>query len=172
MRPIVLTKNVENRIYEHAKSTYPDECCGFLFGTDDDERRITLALEVPNSKKGDKRRRFEISPQDYLRAEQYALRHNLTLLGIYHSHPDHPARPSQHDLRQAMPFFSYIIVAVQAGEIENITSWQLNEEGQFAGEPLYALRAHLNGKYLEHFIPIGLFRKNDLVAQEFVSQKI
>ena len=50
------------------------------------------------------------------------------LLGFYHSHPDHPARPSQYDLDHAWPFFSYIIVSVQKGEPQDMTSWRLRED--------------------------------------------
>ena len=50
----------------HALTTFPDECCGFLFGTEqtDGSRTITKILEVNNSKTGDKKRRFEISGKD------------------------------------------------------------------------------------------------------------
>ena len=154
MKPVILSKNVEETIYHHAKETYPEECCGFLFGEDNDERRIEVALPAPNSKEGNKRRRFEIDPLDYLKAEQYALKNNTTLLGIYHSHPDHPARPSEHDRKQAVPFFSYIITSLQKGEIADITSWQLNEDHHFDQELLYKLKTVVNGKTLEYFVPI------------------
>ena len=55
-----------------------------------DDRLITDILIVNNAKEGDKKRRFEISPKDYMKAEQYAEKNNLQLLGIYHSHPNHP----------------------------------------------------------------------------------
>lgn len=121
---------------EHAVAVYPDECCGFLYGEDHEVRLIQEAIPVTNSQDGDQRRRFEISPVDYLRAERYALENNTGLLGVYHSHPDHPARPSEHDLKQAMPFFSYIIVSVQQGQVADLTSWQLNEAGQFEEEKI------------------------------------
>ncbi len=156
MKPIILSKTAEETIYNHAKETYPEECCGFLFGADNGERHIDIALPVPNSKQGDKRRRFEIAPFDYMKAEQYAIKNNTTLLGIYHSHPDHPARPSEHDRKQAVPFFSYIITSVKKGEIADITSWQLNDKKQFDREPLYKLKAVVNGKTLEYFIPITI----------------
>ena len=145
MKPIILSKDAEMHIYNHARQTYPEECCGFLFGKDENERRITIALAVKNSKEGDKRRRFEIAPIDYMKAEQYALNNGLTLLGIYHSHPDHPAQPSEHDRKQAVPFFSYIITSVMQGKIADTTSWQLNEEHQFDQEPLYSLKTVING---------------------------
>lgn len=123
---------------QHAIEIFPDECCGFLYGYETDSlRTIVQAIPVLNSKDGDKRRRFEISPLDYMKAEQYALQHNTTLLGVYHSHPQHPAIASEHDLKQAMPYFSYVILSVIDAKINDIKSWKLNEESmQFDEETL------------------------------------
>lgn len=123
-------------IESHAEADYPFECCGFLFGQEQEEHKrvISLARRVSNSKKGDQRRRFKISPTEYQKAELFADEHQLDLLGVYHSHPDHPARPSEHDLKQAMPFFSYIIASVKKGQCSNLTSWQLDDNGQFQEE--------------------------------------
>jgi len=88
---------------------------------------IEEARRVNNSKEGDHRRRFEVSALDYMWAERYADESGKSLLGVYHSHPDHPARPSEHDLKQAVPYFSYIILSVQKGKVADITSWQLNK---------------------------------------------
>src|SRR5688500_10528584 len=80
-------------------ASFPDECCGFFYGQEDSlgNRQVTEILVVNNAKEGDKRRRFEISPKDYMLGEQYALEKGLQLLGVYHSHPNHPAIPSEHD---------------------------------------------------------------------------
>lgn len=118
----------------HAARVYPNECCGFLFGSDGEIREISLAQEVPNSQQGDQRKRFEISPLNYMKAERYAVENDLELLGIYHSHPDHPAIPSKHDFRQAVPFFSYIILSVRDGRYIGNTSWRLNDDNQFEQE--------------------------------------
>lgn len=131
-----LTEPANRIIQEHATAIYPDECCGFLYGQDGGVRLVQEAIPVTNNKDGDKRRRFEISPTDYLQAERYALDNNTSLLGVYHSHPDHPARPSVHDLKQAVPFFSYLIVSVLQGKVSNITSWQLSDNGQFEEESI------------------------------------
>ena len=117
----------------HAEETYPYECCGFLYGSDGKTRFIRKAVRVKNSQEGDQRRRFEISPLDYMKAEKYALEQDITLLGIYHSHPDHPAIPSRHDFKQALPFFSYVILSVGSGTLVRTTSWQL-VEGKFEME--------------------------------------
>ena len=127
MSEIRITQEIEHQIRKHAERDYPFECCGFLYGKDDKIRTITIVKEVENSKAGDQRRRFEISPLDYIKAEKYALMENLHLVGIYHSHPDHPAVASEHDLAKAMPFFSYVIVSVRAGVSTDIKSWRLKD---------------------------------------------
>jgi proteasome lid subunit RPN8/RPN11 len=128
----------------HALSAFPDECCGFLYGSEhmDGNRLITKILEVNNSKTGDKRRRFEITGKDYMLAEKFALEHELALLGVYHSHPNHPAIPSEHDRVAALPYFSYVILSVTAANIDHIRSWQLNDASQFEEEIFSP--AHLN----------------------------
>jgi len=124
------------QIKAHAEAAYPEECCGFFFGNDSENREIILAREVHNSKEGDKSRRFEIAPGDYREAEKFALEQGLDLLGVYHSHPDHPAKPSEHDLKVALPYFSYIIVSVREGKHNTTRSWQLNDDRQFVEEEL------------------------------------
>jgi len=137
MKPVYFFPDVLQHIQQHAEASFPDECCGFLFGQETNtERHIQVAQEVFNVKEGDKRRRFEIHPLDYLKAEQFAMEHRLTFLGIYHSHPQHPAIPSEHDLKQAVPFFSYPIVSVMNAQQDHLRSWQLNEAGQFEEEQI------------------------------------
>jgi proteasome lid subunit RPN8/RPN11 len=122
---------------EDAVGSFPDECCGFFYGTEDarGNRIVTHVLVVNNAKKGDKKKRFEISPKDYLRAEQFADENNLQLLGVYHSHPNHPALPSETDRLSAQPYFSYIIISVYDKIVKDIRSWRLNSSSQFDEEP-------------------------------------
>lgn len=120
----------------HAESGYPNEICGFFYGLEGDVRQVRFAHEVENAKEGDQSRRFQIDPLDYQKAEQYAIDHDLDLLGVYHSHPDHPAEPSEHDRKVAMPWFSYIIISVQDGEAVSTRSWQLNDERKFDEEQI------------------------------------
>ncbi len=133
---IKIQANPLNRIKAHSRSVFPDECCGFLLGTEqpDGTRTISEILEVANAKTGDKRRRFEITGKDYMVAERFATDNNLALLGIYHSHPNHPAIPSEHDRMAAQPFFSYLIISVMEGSIDHIRSWRLNDLSQFEEE--------------------------------------
>jgi proteasome lid subunit RPN8/RPN11 len=123
---------------EDAIGSFPDECCGFFYGTEDarGNRIVTHVLVVNNAKEGDKRRRFEISPKDYLRAEQFADENNLQFLGVYHSHPNHPAIPSETDRLSAQPYFSYIIISVYNKEVTDIRSWRLDASFPFDEEPM------------------------------------
>ena len=134
---IVFEQKPLDEMYQDALKSYPDECCGFFFGNETSEERIiTRIVVVNNSKEGDKRRRFEIAPKDYLDAERYADENEVQLLGVYHSHPNHPAVPSEHDRVAAQPYFSYVIISVKENEIADLRSWQLNENLQFEEEKI------------------------------------
>jgi proteasome lid subunit RPN8/RPN11 len=134
---LVIEQKPLDEMYQDALQSFPDECCGFFFGKEiDDERAVTNILVVNNSKEGDKRRRFEISPKDYLNAERFADENELQLLGVYHSHPNHPAIPSEYDRVAAQPYFSYIIISAKENEIADIRSWQLNDNFQFEEETI------------------------------------
>ena len=134
---IVFEQKPLDEMYQDALKSYPDECCGFFFGNETGEERIiTRIVVVNNSKEGDKRRRFEIAPKDYLDAERYADEIEVQLLGVYHSHPNHPAVPSEHDRVAAQPYFSYVIISVKENEIADLRSWQLNENLQFEEEKI------------------------------------
>jgi proteasome lid subunit RPN8/RPN11 len=123
---------------EDGINTFPDECCGFFYGEEDQQgnRVVKEVLVVNNAKEGDKRRRFEISAKDYMNGEQYASERNLQLLGVYHSHPNHPAIPSEHDRLAAQPYFSYIIVSVLSDKTIHMRSWRLNDSFQFEEEEI------------------------------------
>lgn len=134
---LVIEQKPLDEMYQDALQSFPDECCGFFFGKELENKRIvTDVLVVNNSKEGDKRRRFEISPKDYLNAERFADENELQLLGVYHSHPNHPAIPSEHDRVAAQPYFSYIIISVKENEVADIRSWQLNDNLQFEEETI------------------------------------
>ena len=138
---IRISESAKKVIAEHAIRDFPNECVGFFYGSDNGERTIIEAKIVKNSKEGDQRRRFEISPKTYMDAEKFALENNMDLLGVYHSHPLHPAIPSEHDRKQAVPYFSYIIVSENKNrEVTEFTSWRLNEEQQFEEETINEIK--------------------------------
>ena len=135
MSQLNILQEARCRMIEHAKRTFPDECCGFMFGADvEDVRSISAIVAVENCKEGDKRRRFEIKPTDYIKAERYAEENGLTLLGVYHSHPNHPSIPSEHDRVSAQPYFSYVIISVYERQFRSLQSWLLNDDLQFEEE--------------------------------------
>ena len=125
MAVLALDADAEQEIRRHGTDTYPNECCGALIADGD---RIVEAFRLPNTTAEGPRRRFMIGPQDYRLAEARASERQGTLAGFYHSHPDHPARPSATDLAQAWPNLTYIIVAVREGTPEDLKSWRLLED--------------------------------------------
>lgn len=113
-------------IKRHGHRIYPDECCGALLGPKAGE--VTEAYALDNTFPDGKRRRFLVGPEEYRRAEARATETGLQLLGFYHSHPDHPAEPSQFDLDHAWPNMSYLIVSVRQGQAKEARSWRLKAD--------------------------------------------
>lgn len=127
-------------IERHGESAYPRECCGALLGREEESgaRVVETLLPLDNRRDEDASRgRFLLTAEDYRLAEKTAERKGMEILGFYHSHPDHPARPSEYDREHAWPWYSYIIVAVERGRAEAVTSWVLAEDrSQFLAEPM------------------------------------
>jgi len=124
-RALTIPPAVDASIRRHGQETYPHECCGALVGRED---RVADVVPLPNTTEEGPRRRFLVRPSDYREAERKAGELGGELLGFYHSHPDHPARPSQYDLDHAWPNFAYIIVAVAQGAAADMTVWFLKED--------------------------------------------
>jgi proteasome lid subunit RPN8/RPN11 len=129
---IYVSDSVAQAIRTHGRETYPNECCGALIGRDGE---VSETFALPNMTEEVPRRRFLVRPADYRAAEARAAETGRELLGFYHSHPDHPARPSQYDLDHAWPVFSYVIVSIREGEAREMTSWRLRaDRSQFDEE--------------------------------------
>jgi len=124
-RALHVSEAVASDIRRHGEDTYPHECCGALVGR---EGRVAAAVALPNTTEEGPRRRFLVRPSDYLLAERRARELGGELLGFYHSHPDHPARPSQYDLDHAWPTFAYVIVSVAGGAAADMTVWYLKDD--------------------------------------------
>jgi proteasome lid subunit RPN8/RPN11 len=124
-RALTITAEVDQAIRRHGQETYPHECCGAMVGRDG---HVTGVVALPNTTEEGPRRRFLVRPSDYRLAEGRASELGVELLGFYHSHPDHPARPSQYDLDHAWPTFAYVIVAVAAGAAGDMTVWYLQDD--------------------------------------------
>ncbi|MEW6716030.1 MAG: M67 family metallopeptidase [Chloroflexota bacterium] len=136
--------HILNQIHNHGESRYPEEGAGLLLGISDGElRMVTAILALPNIREeGARQNRYLIDPHDMLRAEKDAREQGLEVLGVFHSHPDHPNLPSEYDLQQAWPWLSYLITSVQAGHAVGSRAWRLIEESsQFVAEPIQVFDA-------------------------------
>lgn len=133
-----LTEDLADRIRAYGAESYPHECCGALLGTDRETGREVAELSpLVNRREDSPRNRFAITPEDFRGAERTARERGLELVGWYHSHPDHPARPSEFDREHAWPWYSYVIVSVVAREPGQITSWRLaDDRTHFAAEEI------------------------------------
>jgi len=122
---VSLSEAVLDAIRAHGREAYPNECCGALIGRSGE---VAESFALPNTTDEGPRRRFLVRPVDYRAAESRATAAGAELLGFYHSHPDHPAQPSQYDLDHAWPLFSYVIVSVRNGEPRELRSWRLRDD--------------------------------------------
>ena len=125
---MVTTESVLESIRQHGTDAYPEEGCGFLLGTvtDDGQNRVTAVRRAVNRRSEWRTRRYELTADDYREADEAAREQGLDVVGIYHSHPDHPAEPSATDLEEAtFPGYTYVIVSVHDGAPDNLTAWTL-----------------------------------------------
>jgi proteasome lid subunit RPN8/RPN11 len=146
---LLLAKKLEQQIRDHGAKDYPNECCGAMLGKDEDAsvREVVALFPLINRRDDSPRNRFSITPQDFRDAERAAAERGLDLLGWYHSHPDHPARPSEFDREHAWPWYSYIIVSVDGGVPKDLTSWQLEDDrSKFQPEEVVPERVAGQGK--------------------------
>jgi len=139
-----ISGHLAEKIRAHGAETYPHECCGALLGRDSSGvgksgsenevpaagREILGLFPLVNRRDDSPRNRFSVTSEDVLAAEKDAREHGLEVVGWYHSHPDHPARPSEYDRDHAWPWYSYVIVSVQGGAPQEMTSWRLNDDRQ------------------------------------------
>ena len=119
-----------DQIHAHGEEAYPGEGAGFMLGTANKNSRVVIAiLKLPNAREESARHnRYLLTPQSVLRSEQEAAKLGLDVIGVFHSHPDHPNQPSEFDREWAMPWFSYIITRVQSGRAAGSRSWRLTDD--------------------------------------------
>jgi proteasome lid subunit RPN8/RPN11 len=136
-----LRSDLAQKIRDHGAETYPHECCGALLGRDLDvgatstpdvaelpTREILALYPLINRRDDSPRNRFSVTSDDVRDAEKAAREKGLEVVGWYHSHPDHPAAPSEYDRDHAWPWYSYIIVCVANGKPQDMTSWRLTDD--------------------------------------------
>jgi proteasome lid subunit RPN8/RPN11 len=138
-----ISSELADKIRAHGAQTYPHECCGALLGRDTEvaDRRVYREIHglhpLVNRRDDSPNNRFSVTSQDVLDAEKAARQQGLEVVGWYHSHPDHPARPSQYDRDHAWPWYSYIIVSVANRIPEEMTSWRLaDDRAEFESEEI------------------------------------
>ena len=169
---MVLQLQIEHRdeIFAHAERRYPEECCGLMLGILDhssqpETRRVIELWPTQNTwtvdvmEQGDsnfslaeasnlgKEKYFWIDPKELLSAQKYAREHKLDIIGIYHSHPDHVAVPSECDRAFAWPRYSYLIVSVQQGNAQDYQSWTLDDQHQFQAEEIITLEFQVREQF-------------------------
>ena len=150
-----ISTELAERVRQHAAQTYPHECCGALLGHEGNTngshaaaREVLDFLPLINRRDDSPRNRYSVAPLDVVDADEIAQARGMSLIGWYHSHPDHPARPSAYDRDHAWPWYSYIIISVYAGVPREMTSWRLNDDRtQYSQENIEirseaALRSH------------------------------
>lgn len=121
----------------NAVNTYPLECCGFLVGHNAEQQAtVKMTITVKNAAASNQHCYFLIPATNYIAAERFAESNNLSLLGVYHSHPNQAPLPSGTDLRFALPNFFYVILSVRDKEVTEIKCWQLGKEEHFEEYPL------------------------------------
>jgi proteasome lid subunit RPN8/RPN11 len=126
---LVLSARDNERIRAHLGRAYPDEGCGVLLGEDGDgAREVKEIVALENRREESRHNRYLIAPEQFLVADRVARGAGLEVIGFFHSHPDHPPRPSAFDLEHAWPYYSYLIVNVTRGEAGNARSWRLAED--------------------------------------------
>lgn len=121
----IIKKQLYEKLIEHARKSYPHEGCGILTGRTNEILEVTF---VENKNKERLRDRYEIDPGDFLRVDKEAREKGYDIIGFYHSHPDHPALPSQFDIEHAWPEYIYIIISVSNGTENEVKAWKMNPD--------------------------------------------
>jgi proteasome lid subunit RPN8/RPN11 len=145
-------------IREHGAHDYPNECCGIMLGSELDGAKVVRelapisnlrheqvrsedVLPLADPRRESERNRFLMDPREVARVEAEARARGLDIIGYYHSHPDHPARPSEYDREHAWPWLSYVIIRIEAGNPRDYASWILaDDRSRFENEPVVLIQ--------------------------------
>jgi len=127
---IHIPQEILERIQLHGEQAYPEEGAGLLLGElkGQDSQVHEIVPLVNEREAGARHNRYQLSPHDYLQGEEIAENMGFAVLGVFHSHPDHPNRPSEFDRQWAWPNFSYLITSVMKGKAVESRSWRLKDD--------------------------------------------
>jgi proteasome lid subunit RPN8/RPN11 len=145
MKKLVLSDTIFRRIEAEGAQAFPNECCGMMIGIETEAERIVERIEPADNafEAGEQHHRFSIPPLQQMKSERAASRDGRILIGFYHSHPDHPARPSEYDREHAWETFSYVIVEIRSGKPKEMTSWMLDPKTRmFDQQPMVPAMEH------------------------------
>jgi proteasome lid subunit RPN8/RPN11 len=139
---LLLSQEVLQKIHAHGEGAYPEEGAGLLLGREDaGKRQVVDILPLTNSREDEARHnRYLITAEDMLAGEKEAMRLGLDVVGVFHSHPDHPNRPSEFDRAWALPWYSYMITSVNQGQAAVSRSWRLSEDRESFQEEALLVR--------------------------------
>ncbi|MCS7138345.1 MAG: M67 family metallopeptidase [Candidatus Caldarchaeum sp.] len=118
---MIIERGVLERIFKSCETGYPYEVAGLMLSNSGG--RVVEILPVSNVHEDDRRVRYRVDPMEYYRAEKKAEELGLQVVGVFHSHPDHPAQPSRYDLEHALPGWFYLIVSVYGGRVSGYACW-------------------------------------------------
>ncbi len=135
MTNVRIPRRVVSAMQTHGEETYPEECCGFLVGSGGGESdpavlEVERVVRAENRVEGDRERRFVIPPEELMRLERSLEPNSERVVGFYHSHPDHPARPSAFDQTHAWPWYTYVVLSVIRGRADGLGAFELNAESR------------------------------------------
>ena len=127
---INIPENILKKIQTHGEGAYPEEGAGLMLGRDTGKRRTVEHLLFMENAREDavRHNRYLITAADLLQGEKQAERLGLSIIGIFHSHPDHPDQPSEFDRENAIPWYSYLITSVQNGKAISSRCWRLSDD--------------------------------------------
>jgi len=133
---VAISQQTLDKIIEHSESGYPHEVCGVLIGKNNSITEYKICNNLTTQRSHD---RYELDPSSFNDADKWARSEGLEILGIYHTHPDHPSKPSELDRERAWPNWYYIILSIQKGKFDNFRTWALED---------------FNSNFIEHKIEI------------------
>lgn len=136
---LIITPKLQMEIERYGEREYPNECCGALWGEVSGERKIIKAIRpMENVYEVGRQNRFRIDSRPVFQLLKEERNSDQRLIGFYHSHPNHPATPSEEDRYWAFPWYSYIIISMLDGLPTDLRSWTLkDDQSGFEPEPVY-----------------------------------